>query len=69
MTPKDKQKLKEYIKGISEILVKNTPPENLKDFESIELAIRDHLLKEISPEIGSFFLKLQQRQKPEELEK
>jgi len=69
MTPEDKQKLKEYIKGISEILVKKKRTEKLKDFESIELAIRDHLLKEISPEIGSFFLKLQQRQKQEELEK
>ena len=69
MTPDEQQKLKEHIKGISEILVKNTPAENLKDFESIELAIREHILKDVNPEIGSFFLQQQQVQKQEELEK
>jgi Trp operon repressor len=69
MTPDEQQKLKEHIKGISEILVKNTPQENLKDFESIELAIREQILKEVSPEIGSFFLQRQHRPKQEELEK
>ena len=64
MTPEEKQKLNEYLKGISEILVNNTPKENLKDFESIELAIRDHMLSSLSPTIGSFFLKqLQERQR------
>jgi hypothetical protein len=63
MTPEEKQKLKENMRSISEILVKNTPVEKLKDFESIELAIRDHMLKEIGPEIADFFLKQQQRPK------
>jgi hypothetical protein len=63
MTPEEKQKLNEHLKGISEILVNNTPKEDLKDFESIELAIRDHLLSSVSPTIGSFFLK--QRQEPQ----
>ena len=62
MTPEDKRKLQQHIRSISEILVQNTPSEQLKDFESIELAIRDHLLKEINPEIASFFFKQQQKQ-------
>jgi hypothetical protein len=69
MTPQEKQKLQEHIRSISEILVKNTPSEQLKDFESIELAIRDHLVKEINPEIASFFFKQQRKQPQEELEK
>jgi Trp operon repressor len=68
-TPEEQEKLKKHIRSISEILVKNTPQEKLKDFESIELAIRDHILKEVSPEIGSFFLSVQQEQEQEELEK
>jgi hypothetical protein len=63
MTPEEKQKLNEHLKGISEILVNNTPKENLKDFESIELAIRDHMLSSVSPTIGSFFLKQRQERR------
>ena len=55
MTPEEQQKLNEHLKGISEILVNNTPKESLKDFESIELAVRDHMLSSVSPTIGSFF--------------
>lgn len=56
MTPSEKQELKQHLKKISEILVKNTPQEKLKDFESIELTIREHMLTEIGPEIADFFL-------------
>jgi hypothetical protein len=55
MTPEEKEKLNEYILGISEILAKNTPQENLKDFESIEVTVREHLLTTVAPGIGSFF--------------
>ena len=37
MTPEEQQKLEQHIQGISEILLNNTPPEQLKDFESLEL--------------------------------
>ena len=63
MTPEEKQKLNEHLKGISEILVNNTPKENLKDFESIELAVREHMLSSVSPTIGSFFLKQPQERR------
>jgi len=69
MTPEDKQKLKEHIRSISEILVENTPSGSLKDFESIELAIREHMLTEIGPEMANFFWKQQQGQEQEESEK
>ena len=63
MTPEEQQKLNEHLKGISEIIVNNTPKESLKDFESIELAVRDHMLSSVSPTIGSFFLKQRQGQR------
>ncbi len=63
MNSEEKQKLDEHLKAIAEILVNNTPKENLKNFESIELAVREHMLTEVSPSIGSFFLKEQQAQK------
>jgi hypothetical protein len=63
MTPEEKQKLDEHLKAISEILVNNTPKESLKDFESIELAVRDHMLSSVSPTIGSFFLKQRQERR------
>jgi hypothetical protein len=59
MTPEETQKLNEHIKGISEILINNTAIENLKDFESIELIVREHM---VSPVVASFFLKQQQEQ-------
>jgi hypothetical protein len=52
MTPEETQKLNEHIKGISEILINNTAIENLKDFESIELIVREHM---VSPVVASFF--------------
>lgn len=69
MTPEEKLKLDEHLKGISEILVNNTPKESLKDFESIELAVRDHMLSSVSPSIGSFFLKQRQEQRRDERDK
>ena len=63
MNSEEKQKLDEHLKAIAEILVNNTPKENLKNFESIELAVREHMLTEVSPSIGNFFLKEQQEQK------
>lgn len=55
MTPEEKKSLQEHLKAAAAILVKNTPKEQLKDFASIELAVRDHVLKEVAPEIGNFF--------------
>jgi hypothetical protein len=54
MTPEETQELQKCLEKVSAILLKNTPSEQLKDFGSIELAVRDHLLKEVAPEIGKF---------------
>ncbi|ELS34221.1 hypothetical protein Pse7429DRAFT_0742 [Pseudanabaena biceps PCC 7429] len=54
MTPEESKVLKEHLKAAAAILLNNTPKEELKSFNSIELAVRDHLLKEVAPEIGNF---------------
>jgi hypothetical protein len=43
MSPQEEQELQQYLQLIGKILVKNTPEEQLQDFEGIELAIREHL--------------------------
>lgn len=55
MTPEESKSLKEHMKAVAAILLNNTDKEQLKDFGSIELVVRDHVLKEVAPEIGNFF--------------
>lgn len=69
MTPQEKQELKQHLAKISEIFLKNTSADKLKDFESIELTIREHFLEEIGPEIANFFSREQLAKKRGELER
>ena len=55
MTPEDTRKLKHHLTEAARILREDTPEANLKDFESIELALRDHMVKTVGPTIGDFF--------------
>ena len=65
MTPEESKVLKDHLKAAAAILLNNTPKEELQSFNSIELAVREHLLKEVAPEIGNFF-KQQQRHRKEQ---
>ena len=40
MTPEKEKALKEYIQAIAKILYEETSPEQLRDLESIEAAVR-----------------------------
>jgi hypothetical protein len=55
MTPEDSKILKDSLKAVAAVLLKNTPKEELKDFASLEIAVRGHILNEVAPEIGNFF--------------
>jgi hypothetical protein len=55
MSPEERQELEQHLNAIAKILSQNTDPSQLQDFESIELAAREHLLIEVSPKIGEFF--------------
>lgn len=54
--------IKAHARELAKLLYDETAPEQLKNLEGIEIAIRDHFLEHIGPEIGSFFAK--QRVKP-----
>lgn len=56
MTPEDRQKLEERIEGIAQILYQNTPQEQLENFETIEITVRNEMLTKVAPRIGEFFL-------------
>ena len=66
MTPEESKALKDHLKAAAAILLNNTPTEELKSFNSIELAVREHLLKEVAPEIGNFFKQQQRHRKEQE---
>ena len=62
MTPEESKVLKDHLKAAAA----NTPKEELQSFNSIELAVREHLLKEVAPEIGNFFKQQRDRKKQED---
>lgn len=69
MTPEEKSLVKEKLKEIAEILYQDTPSEELKTFETIELSVRKHLFETVAPEIGNFFVIQQEEAGQEEREK
>jgi hypothetical protein len=68
MTPEEQQKIKINLQAIAEVFYKNTSPDNLKSFESIELTVREYLVETVAPEISSFFLTQQRARMREEKE-
>ena len=66
MTPEESKVLKDHLKAAAAILLNNTPKEELQSFNSIELAVREHLLKEVAPEIGNFFKQQRNRKEQED---
>jgi len=57
MTPEDKQKLEEHTTEIAKILYRNAESKNaeqLKTLEGIEVAVREQILENVSPNIGIF---------------
>jgi Trp operon repressor len=68
MTPEEQAIVKDRLREVAEILYKNTVPEELKTFETIELSVREHLLETVAPEIGNFFSAQQGETKQEEKE-
>jgi hypothetical protein len=69
MNSHDRYELNKHLKAAAAIIFKNTPEDQLQDFESLELALRDQLQANIQPAIGNFFWKAAQEQKQEEQDK
>jgi len=66
MTPEDSRRLEICLQEAAEILYRNTPADELTNFERLEKAVRTKMLEQVSPKIA-FFLsnKLQVQQKVE----
>ena len=69
MIPSDQQQLKAHLKAAAEIIYINTAPTELKTFETIEKSLRQKMLEEVGPELGSFFFQQYQEFKQENPEK
>ena len=54
MTPEDAKLLQDHIKGIAQILYKNTDAADLMSLEAIEKSVRSSMLKHISPQVAFF---------------
>ena len=65
MTPSEARELKYHLESVAKILKANTPQNHLQDFESIELAARQHMLETVGPAIGEIFFQ-QENPKPSE---
>ena len=66
MTPEEQSTIDQKLKEVAEILYNNTSSEELATFETIELSVREHLLGNVAPKIGEFFLTKQGEVKQEE---
>ncbi len=62
MTPEKAKELKTYVQAIAAILYEETPLEKLNTLEAIEQAVRQKVIKHVSPEIGIFLSKPSQVQ-------
>ena len=56
----DKQaQIQAHVRAIAALLYDETAPEQLTTLEGIEVAVRRHLLEQVSPQIGLFLSKPQ----------
>jgi hypothetical protein len=55
MNSEDRKKIDTCLQELAEILYRNTPSEELADFEGIEKAVRNHMLETVGPNIGFFY--------------
>lgn len=56
------QQIQAHARAIAALLDNETAPEQLTTLEGIEAAVRGHILKHVSPEIGHFLSQLQAAQ-------
>lgn len=68
MNSQKEKALKEHIQAIANILYEETSPEQLRNLETIEATVHHQVREYVSPEIGIFLSKKQQKQVPEKSE-
>ena len=62
MTPEEQQAIKTHADAIAAILYRNTDEEKLQSLAGIEQAVRQHMLKSVSPQVGIFLSEQRARQ-------
>lgn len=65
MTPTQARQLQYHLREAAKLLKEDTPDSELQDFESIELAARQHMVETVGPAIGEVFFG-QESQKTQE---
>lgn len=65
---KDRERLQACVRESAEILYRNTPQSELRDQGSIEQAVREHMLTEVSPSVGIFLSKQRRELKKAKVE-
>lgn len=55
MPPEEQALLENYLTEVARLMREYTEPEKLKDFESIEIEVRNQLMEVVAPTIGEFF--------------
>jgi hypothetical protein len=56
MPAEEQAKLEYYLRETAKILYKHTDSDKLKDFENIEIELREQMMEKVGPFIGEFFL-------------
>jgi hypothetical protein len=56
-TQRQEEELQGHLEAIAQILWSQTPKEELEDFASRELAVRDKITGQVAPAIGNFFVR------------
>lgn len=66
MNREEQERLQYHIQEAAKILFEDTPSDQVQDFDSIEMTLRQHILDTVAPDIAGFFL---QNRQERELEK
>lgn len=61
MSPEVKALIDDYTTALARLMREHTEPEKLKDFESMEVEIRDQMVELIAPKIGKFFFQKEEK--------
>lgn len=61
------QQIQAHARAIAALLYDETAPEQLTTLETIEAAVRGHILEHVSPEVGNFLSQQQVAQAADEI--
>ncbi len=62
MNAEDTERLQACVQELAVILYRNTPAESLTSLEGIEQSVRQHMLEQVSHQVGVFLSKRQRAQ-------